>query len=162
MGLYATTTSLSELLPHWLVSNTTTSDAAGSNIFSRHIDRAEAEINACVANRYSLPFTSTAIPPYLRSLAEDGAAYYTIRGSTVQDLQVRNEMLAPYEIYFERLKDLKDGKIKLTLTDGSIIPVRTGRFLSSTEGYTQIFGLDDATLWKRDSDEIDDQDSARE
>lgn len=60
------------------------------------------------------------------------------------------------------LEDIRDGKVKLTNTDGSTVPTAsTNRFLSSTEDYTHVFGLDDPEEWKRDSDEVDDQSAAR-
>lgn len=46
MGEYATTTSISELAPQLLSGNTSTSDAPGVAMFSRHIDRAEGVVKS--------------------------------------------------------------------------------------------------------------------
>lgn len=163
MGTYATTTSISELIPQFLSGNTTTSDTAGTNIFSRHIDRAEGVVNSYVATRYSLPFnTTTSIPPLLRTLSEDMACYFAIRGAYTQDGQNTNQYFPEYRKAMETLEAIKNGQIQLAYTDGSLVsPVSSSRFLSSTENYTPIIGLDDPELWKRDNDEIDAQNSAR-
>ena len=161
MGTYATTTSMAEALPGYLKGNTTTTDIAGTNKLSRHIDDAEAEINSAIASRYAMPFAT--VPPLLRSLARHLAIYYAIRdGFTVDGLQ-RNAYLDDYKHSMEVIDHLREGQRKLTLTDGSLVPVNTsGRILSSTEGYTPIFGRDDPTKWVRDQDEIDDTADARE
>lgn len=161
MGLYATTTSISLILPGFLKSNTTSADTEGTAIFSAHIDRAEAKINAAVSSRYSLPFSP--IPPLLRSLAEDVASFYAIRGSLTQDGKQKNQYMQDFKDANEALKQILEGALKLTYTDGSLVPpLSTARFLSSHENYTPVFGLDDADQWKRDDDEVDAQDSARD
>ena len=166
MGSYATTTSISELIPNFLSGNTTSSDTAGTSIFSRHIDRAEGIVNGCVTARYSLPFitatTTTNVPPILRTITEDLACYFALRGAYTQDGQNKNAYYTDYKTAMETLDGIKNGTVKLAYTDGSLVPtVSTNRFLSSTEGYTPVFGLDDPRVWKRDSDEIDDQEDAR-
>jgi phage gp36-like protein len=160
MGSYATTTSIGEILPGFLKGNTTTMDNPGALIFSRYINDAEAEINAAVAGKYSMPFAT--VPPLLRSLAGNLAAGYAIRNGFSVDSLRRNQYLDDYKRSFELLEKLASGDMKLTMTDGSLAPVNaTGRFLSSTENYTPIFGLDDPDQWTRDEDEINDQEDAR-
>ena len=163
MGLYATTTAISELAPFYLRGNTATSDTAGSPQFSRHIDRAEADVNAACATHYDLPFTTTGIPPYVRRIAEDRACLYAFRGAYVQEGNLRQESLADYKWTDNALDGIRKGEVRLAYTDGSLYPSRSsGQFLSSTEGYTPIFGLDTATAWKRDPDEVDAQSEARD
>lgn len=160
MGNYATTTSISQILPGYLKSNTTTSDPDGTAIFSRFIDDAEAEINSALANRYSLPFSP--VPPLLRSLSGHIAAYYAIRGGFSTEGRSKNEYLSEYNHSMKVIQDLLEGKRKLTYTDGSLVPVNTSnRFMSSTENYTPIFGRDDPRKWERDQDEIDDTSDSR-
>jgi phage gp36-like protein len=102
------------------------------------------------------------VPPLLRSLAGNIAAGYAIRNGFSVDSIRRNQYLDDYKHSFELLAKLGSGELKLTLTDGSLAPVNsTGRFLSNTENYTPIFGLDDPSQWDRDEDEIDDQEDAR-
>ena len=160
MGSYATTTSISKILPGFLKGNTTTSDTAGMNIFSHQFDNAEAKINAAIASRYDIS-GFTAIPPLLTKLAEDIAVYRVIR-STGYRVDDKNEYLDDYKDAVNTLKQLMDGEAKLAYTDGSTVAVlSTNRFLSSTKDYTPVAGLDDQDQWKRDSDEVDDQSDAR-
>lgn len=166
MGDYATTTSISNLLPNWLKGNTTTSDAPGTSVFSTHITRAESLVNAAVSVRYSLPFivgtTTTNVPPLLRTLSEDIACGYALRGSFAQDGASRNEYPESYFAALDMLKMIQSGQIVLTDTGGSVISTRANaRIISSSENYTPVFGLDEPTDWQRDSDEIADQESAR-
>ena len=162
MGLYATTTSISLILPGFLKGNTTTSDTEGTNIFSHYIDNAESKINAVISSRYDITaFTSGSVPPLLRKLTEDIAAYNVIR-ATGYRADDRSEYLDDYEKANETLQKLINGEINLTWTDGSAVAVlSSNRFQSNTKDYTPIFGLDDPQEWKRDDDEISDQEDAR-
>jgi phage gp36-like protein len=158
MGGYATTTSISDLAPGYLQDDTTSVDQVGAARFSRHIDRAESMVNAAVGRRYALPFivatTTTNVPPLLRTLTEDIATYYALRGSFSQDGKVKNPYLVEYESAIKLLKEIAAGTMPLTYTDGSEVPANSSNlFLSSTKDYVPVFGLDDAPDWRRDPDE---------
>lgn len=102
------------------------------------------------------------MPPILRSLTEDIACYFTLRGSFTQDGASRNDYADAYKEAMDVLLKISEGDIALTLTDGSIVPaLASGRILSSNEGYTPIFGRDEPTNWNRDSDEVADTEAAR-
>lgn len=159
MGVYATTTSISELVPRFLIGNTTTSDTAGTAIFSRHIDRAEGRVMAYASARYDVSgfrvgTTTTNVPPLLRSLAEDVASWYAVRGSHVQDGQLKQQYLAEYEDALRVLESIRDGKTALAYTDGSEVPVRSGMYGSSTEGWAPVFDMDGEGNWKVDPDQL--------
>lgn len=161
MGMYATETSISLLLPGFLKGNTTTSDVEGTALFNKHIDRAESKINAYISFRYDISGFSS-IPPLLTKLSEDVAVYSVIRATGFRSND-RNEYMDDFERAETTLNKLKKAEINLTFTDGSLVSVlSTKRFLSSTKDYTPIFGLDDETEWQRDEDEIDAQEDARE
>lgn len=167
MGRYVTTTSIPVLMPSFLAGNTTASDTAGVDIFSSATDYAEGELNAAMVPRYDpSAWTTTGspgIPPMVRGMAADMACYYSIRNAGVQDSQIRNISLESYEKVFEKLEKLREGKLALAYTDGSLVPTRSAaKIRSSTEGYTPIFGLDSEKSWARDADEVDDQSAARE
>lgn len=160
MGRYATTTSISDLIPNFLIGNTTTSDTAGTAMFSKHIDRAEGIVNTYVSARYSLPFTT--VPPVLITLSEDLACYFAVRSAYTQDGQNKNQYYPEYKWAMEQLDSIRKGEIKLTLTDGSEVTGDTSnRYISSTENYTPVFGIDNPENWKVDPDLIDDQRDAR-
>lgn len=154
MGIYATTTSFTNLIPNILAGNST-SDSAGVDALSAHITRAESIVNSYISARYSLPFT--VVPPILRTLSEDIASYFHLRGVMVQDGQRENQWYTSYKLAIEMLKDIKDGATQLALTDGSAVgPASTSRFLSSTDGYSQTFNLDSPEDWDVSSTRIDD------
>ena len=153
MGDYATTTSISELLPWVLKSNTTSADAAGTAQFSRHITRAEGLINGYLAARYVLPFS--AVPPIIRTIAEDISSYFFIRGSYVQDGQRKNEYVDAFKEALGQLKDIRDGKTPLADTSGTLIPqITSSKFLSTTKSYAPTFNDDDPMQWDTDPDKL--------
>lgn len=160
MGIYATTTSLSVLLPGFLRDNTTTTDAEGVKHFDKHIDRAEGVVNGYCGQRYSLPFVT--VPPLVRAITEDIAVYFTIRGTLNQDGKVRNVYLDDYKLAMNTLQKIADGELALFDTSGTAVDALSShRFLSSTQNYDPIFGNDDAKSWQRDADEIADTEARR-
>lgn len=153
MGAYATTSSMGLLLPGFAEADTTTVDEVATARFSKHIDRAESVVNAVVARRYSLPFTN--VPPVLRTLTEDLACYYAMRGSFSQDGKVKNPYLDDYKAAMETLEKIMAGTLPLAFTDGSEVPANSANlFLSTTKDFRPVFGLDDAVDWRRDPDEV--------
>jgi phage gp36-like protein len=161
MGSYATTTSFSNLIPNLLAGNTTSGDIPGAAALDAHITRAESVVNSYISSRYSLPFTT--VPPLVRTLSEDITAYFHIRGVSVQDGQRDNPWYESYKLALDMLKDIKDGKLGLSLTDGSsLAPASSSKFLSSTDGYAQTFNLDDSDKWEVDADRLDEISDGRE
>lgn len=161
MGRYATTTSISLLLPNWLVSNTTSSDTYGTSVWSISADQAEAEVNAAIVARYDpSSWTSTgspAIPPMVIKLTQDLACLYAVRAAMTQDSQIKNPNLDSWERAHDTLKQIQDGIMKLAYTDGSLVPTRSSsRIVSSHAGYAHIFALDNEKNWGVDSDQLDD------
>jgi len=162
MGIYATTTSLSVLLPNALKHNTTTADSETVLIFSKQIDKAEAMVNAAVSRWYSLPFTANSIPPVVRSITEDIALFYLIRSVYTNDGGMRQDYLDDYKDALALLKKLETGSMYLVDTAGSIITRNTSNFIkSNTDGYTPIFDVGTATGWDVDSDQLHDIDSSK-
>lgn len=155
MGIYATTTTLTLLLPNFLRDNTTTTDREGTSIFGLHIDRAESVVNARVAQRYELPFS--VVPPLIRTITQDIAAWMAIRGTLNQDGKVKNVYLDSYEKAMDLLEEVVKGSVTLVDTNGTALDtIAEDRFKSSTINYSPIFGMDDAASWQRDADEIED------
>jgi len=152
MGTYATTTSLSLLMPGYCLGDTTSSDPVATARFSNSITRSESIVDSAVGRRYSLPFS--AVPPVIRTLTEEIACYYSMRNSFSQDGKVKNPYLDEYKSALKTLEEIGAGRIPLTYTDGSEVPAQsTNLFKSTSRNYTPIFGLDDPTEWRRDPDE---------
>jgi phage gp36-like protein len=176
MGDYATTTSFPQLLPYLLKSNSE-SDSTGVAIIAAHILRAEAVVNSYLVNRYAsqvptggwgLPWGSSwgalsvSVPPILRTLTEDIASYYVIRGSYVQDGQRKNEYAEDFKFAIKQLEEIRDGKISLADTSGTIIAqATTGRYISSTKNYAPTFNDDAPENWETDNDKESDIASGR-
>lgn len=159
MGNYATTTSISELIPNFLSQNTTTADKVGTALFSRHIDRAESIVNTYIVARFDLPLSP--VPPVLRTLTEDIACYFAVRSAYTQDGQNKNQYFTEYKEALKILEKLQKGEINLSNTDGSDVPSISTRYSSSTEGYTPIFGIDNPENWKVDPLQQANQEAAR-
>lgn len=163
MGSYATTSSLAQILPNAMSGNTTSSDSEAVATFSKHIDRAEGDINGVIAGRFSLPFTT--VPPSIRSWSEDLACFYFLRAAISQDGRVGDSSAKMFLDAYDRLQDAREKGFKeiLTLTDGSVLsPITTGRYKSSTENEGAVFDLDTATAWKPDGDRLDRAGDARD
>lgn len=169
MGLYATTTSITNLVPFFLTGNTSASDTAGVNQFSAQIDRAESLVMAAASNFYDVAsFTATSasgsnVPPLLRTLSEDMALGGLLLGSYVQDGQNKQTYLDNYTRATQWLELLRKGELPLAFTNGTLVGKRTtGRMLSNTEDYDPIFDQDDEKQWKVDDDRLDDLEEARD
>lgn len=155
MGNYATTTSLPNLLPGFLKGNSTTTDPQGVAMFGAHITRAESVVNAACVARYGLPFVT--IPPLVRTLSEDIAAYFLIRGSYVQDGEIKQSYVDSYDWAIDQLEKIRKGEIKLSLTDGTLIPAEGSRkYLSSSENYSPVFNMDEPTSWDINTQQAED------
>lgn len=168
MGKYATTTSgitgssrISELLPGYLVGNTSASDTVGVNIFSQHLERTEGVVDSYISARYDVgALTTTAIPMLLRVVSEDIASWMAIRGTVLQNGPIGSERKQAFERAWDELKALNKGDLKLVLTNGTEVATRTSRWLTSTD-YTPVFDLDTASSWGVDPDQADDIADAR-
>jgi len=155
MGTYATTTSISILLPYVLKGNTTTTDTIGAANFSHHIDRAEGLVNGYITARYSLPFS--VVPPIIRTISEDIACYYFIRSTYPQDGERKNEYADSFKLAIGQLEAIRDGKTPLSATNGSLIPqITSGKFISSTQNYAPTFNEDSPDDWDIDPDKDSD------
>lgn len=160
MGFLATTTSISDLLPNYLVSNTLTSDTAGASIFSRHIDRAEGLVMSAITRKYNpAALTTTTYPPVLRQWAEDIACYFAIRGASTQDSGKINRNIEEFKPSYDFVMEILRGDAEFTLayTDGSLVPSRSSSMIvSSSQSFAPITNLDDETAWTVDPDLLDD------
>jgi len=144
-----------------MIGDTTTSDQTLTTVFSSFIDKGETHFNAVAAKNYTLPFIT--VPPLAREISFDLAAYWTIRAFSTRDWPNRNELLDDYKMVFDQLKDLENGDLKLSLTDGSIISEALSSLISSNrEGQDPIFDVDEPTAWAVDQDRLDDLEGSRQ
>jgi|TARA_R100000501_G_C2629924_1_gene124917 hypothetical protein len=154
MGAYATSTSLKQRYPGFPQSSTSFDTVLGDNI-----TRAEGVINSTLARRYDLPFTSATIPPIIITIAEDLSAGYTYRTSFMRDSHNTSEwQVNLVDNSMDMLMDIRNRKLDLVDTSGNLIGERSSRdrIKSNVQEYTPIFGLDTATSWQIDPDQLDD------
>lgn len=160
MGIYATTTSISLIIPGFFISNTSSSDSEGLLIASKHIDRAESQVHAALANKYSLPFSP--IPPYVTKIVEDIAVYNILRATGARQGQI-NEYQTEFEKAVSDLSLINKGEIALTFESGTTVSIlASNRMLSSSENHELIMNQDDPKNWKVSKNEADDISGTRD
>lgn len=167
MGRYATSSSISVLMPNWLSGNTTSSDTYGTDIWSAASDRAEGKVNSYLVARYDPSgWTTTGspgIPPLVRKITEDLACLAVMRGAMTQDSQIKNPNIAEWLESEKDLEAIRDGFTKLAYTDGSLVPSKSStRIVSSTEGLNHTFDLGPESEWGPGQAQLDLIDDERE
>lgn len=163
---YCSATAIYTALPLLPDTSTASGYSECASIIDLHIRRADGLINGKCARRYSLPFTSTAVPPFIRTIAEDITCYYVYRSLFTQDAQNKSE-------YLEELKNdamanldaIMNGDVDLVDTNGSAVPVLTDELedhiSSNTQDAQPFFDIDDSTDWKFNDDLEDTVSNAR-
>lgn len=158
---YAGSTDVAILLPGLVVNGTVTStvisviDNIGTGVMGY--------INGYVGRRYSVPFgggtSSGAIPPTIRDIAEQLGAYRTMRGYYSRDSVNSNEWVDKFKTDSDAiLKDIRDGKVDLSDTAGSLLVERNAstKVDSSTIDYAPSFNEGTSTSWEVDSAKLED------
>jgi len=148
-----TATSILPLLPGLPQTNTVAGYSATVSRIASHITRAEAYVNAKISSRYDVSsFTSTAVPPILKTLTEDISSYYTLRSVYTGDNQNVSEWVETFSEALEMLDAIRDGKMDLIDSDGSLIGASTSTFVveSTTEDLTPSFDESDPIDWEVD------------
>ncbi|MCW8830736.1 MAG: DUF1320 domain-containing protein [Gammaproteobacteria bacterium] len=122
---------------------------------------AESIINAYVAWRYNVPFSTT--PALIETICIDITAYYVMRTLFTRDNVNTNEYI--YEFLLKHLNtkektgtlyDLQNGDISLTLPDGSSPPASTEVFDSNITNYVPTFDVDGVLDWEVSSERLED------
>ncbi len=123
----------------------------------RHAEGAEAEINAAIARRYTLPLSP--VPPLIETIADD-IAIYRIFTRRVFSAEKINDSPWPdrYKEARDLLKQIADGELTLANSDGTVIAERTdlAEVWSSTQGYNSTFHEGADVDHVVDPDKVDD------
>ena len=127
MGVYVTTSAIFTLLPGL--------DATGTTaLVDTHIVRAEGMVNGMLSKKYTVPFTSTAVPPIIRQLVEDYSCYFTMRSLYTRDSQNKSDWTAEFrDLASVTLMEIVNNKVALVDTAGSVLP-GDGRHLAEVPG----------------------------
>lgn len=119
-------------------------------------------INGYCARRYAVPFgggtSSGAIPPTIRDIAEQLGAYRTMRGYFSKDSVNDNEWVDKFKTDADAmLKDIRDGKVDLFSTAGSVLAElnASSKVSSNTIEFNPTFNEATSLSWKVDSDKLE-------
>ena len=121
-------------------------------LLTKAIIKADAEIRAAFSSDLLAALDALeTIPAIIKSLSEDIAAYYVMRGLYSGKMPSTNEWIDRYKEAKDILKEIAEGKRQI---EG--ITVKVGTVQSSTKDYKRTFDERDETNWKTDPDKLED------
>ena len=121
-------------------------------LLAKAIIKADAEIRAAFSSDLLAAIDALeTTPAIIKSLAEDIASYYVIRGLYSGKIPSTNEWIDRYKEAKETLKDIASGTKQI---EGITIDV--GAIQSTTKDYKRTFDERDETCWGPDPDKIED------
>lgn len=160
---YSTDTSILAILPGLPQTTTAARYTNTVSLIGNHISRADNLINSKIAKRYDVPFTTT--PPIIKTLSEDITSYFTYRSVFSGDNQNDNQWTDKFKDAVEILDQIRDGKMDLIDTSGSLVPERSTTAStivdSNTRQYAPFFNVDTSTSWEHDPDLLDEVEDDR-
>ena len=120
------------------------------------ITKGDAEVRAAFSSDMLTAIdTADPLPAIIKSLAEDIASYFVMRGLYAGNTPSINEWIDRYKEAKETLKSIANGTTQI---EG--ISVDVNEIQSTTKNYKPTFDERDETNWKVDSDKLDDLDDA--
>jgi len=121
-------------------------------LLAKAIIKADAEIRAAFSSDLLAALDALeTIPAIIKSLAEDIASYYVMRGLYSGKIPSTNEWIDRYKEAKDTLKEIAAGILQI---EG--IALKVGIIQSSTKDYKRTFDERDETNWKTDSDKLED------
>ena len=121
-------------------------------LLAKAIIKADAEIRAAFSSDLLAAIDALeTTPAIIKSVAEDIASYYVIRGLYSGKIPSTNEWIDRYKEAKETLKDIASGTKQI---EG--ITVKVGAIQSTTKDYKRTFDERDETCWGPDPDKIED------
>ena len=128
-----------------------------SSAIAFYIDQAENEVNAYLANNYTLPFSAT--PPMVETLSTEYSLVKILERFFTQEVGSRNEWVGERKNFvFDMLNKINNGDIGLINSSGELIVYNAGdTIFSNTMEYTPTFTMLDETLQQIDSDRLEDE-----
>ena len=123
-----------------------------SALLAKAIIKADAEIRAAFSSDLLAALDALEITPAIvKSLSEDIASYFVMRGLYSGKSPSVNDWLEKYKEAKETLKNIAEGTKRI---EG--ITVDVGAIQSSTKDYKATFDERDETCWGIDSDKLED------
>jgi phage gp36-like protein len=130
-----------------------------ANIHGIYISKAEGEINAKLAMRYTVPFSSDNVPPIIKSIAQDISMYYLLRRIYTQNKKDKNPWLEEWKAARDLLDELAKGESILVDNSGIALDTRTDQqqIWSSTSTYKPAMDHREPIFQRIDPDRLDDE-----
>ena len=123
-----------------------------SALLTKAITKADAEIRAAFnADMLTAIDAASPLPAIIKSLAEDIASYFVMRGLYSGNTPSINVWIEKYKEAKETLKEIAEGTKQI---EG--ITVEVGTVQSSTKDYKRTFDERDETCWVPDPDKLED------
>lgn len=145
--------------PTWFASSSITQ----AQVHQNYASKAESYIEGKLANKYTVPFTSSNVPPLVESMSTDLTFYYIGRRFFTQTDKDKNPWINTYKNDVDEiLKDIMKGNTVLVDVNGGIIDVRTDQqeIWSNVSGYNPTMDHRDETEQRIDPDKIQDETDA--
>ena len=121
-------------------------------LLAKAIIKADAEIRAAFSSDLLAALDALeTVPAIIKSLAEDIASYYVMRGLYSGKRPSTNEWINRYKEAKETLEKIAEGTLQI---EG--IALKVGIIQSSTKDYKRTFDERDETNWKTDPDKLED------
>lgn len=137
-----------------------------STVTSLHLahyaGKAQAEMNAKLSLRYSIPFTVDI--PILTTIATDLACYYALsRKPLIGAASKADPWLDRFKEARDMLDKLADGTYELVDASNQVLGQRSDvmQFYSNTKGYQPTFDERDPEAWATDQDKLDDLEDSK-
>ena len=123
-----------------------------SALLTKAIVKADAEIRAAFSSDLLAALDALSeTPAIIKSLAEDIASYYVMRGLYSGKMPSTNEWIDRYKEAKDTLEKIAEGNLQI---EG--ITLKVGTVQSSTKDYKRTFDERDETNWKTDPDKLED------
>ena len=123
-----------------------------SALLTKAIIKADAEIRAAFSSDLLAALDALEnTPAIIKSLAEDIASYYVMRGLYSGKMPSTNEWIDRYKEAKDTLEKIAEGNLQI---EG--ITLKVGTVQSSTKDYKRTFDERDETDWRTDPDKLED------
>ena len=123
-----------------------------SALLTKAIVKADAEIRAAFSSDLLAALDALGtVPAIIKSLSEDIASYYVMRGLYSGKMPSTNEWIDRYKEAKDTLKEIVEDKKQI---EG--ITLEMGTVQSSTKDYKRTFDERDETNWKTDPNKLED------
>ena len=123
-----------------------------SALLTKAIIKGDAEVRSAFSSDLLAALDALgAVPAIIKSLAEDIASYYVMRGLYHGKIPSTNEWIDRYKEAKETLKNIAEGKKQI-----EDITVKVGAAQSTTKDYKPTFNEGDEINWRTDPNKLED------